>query len=246
MNSALAIARREFRTFFDSPIAYIVLGGFLLLVGLAVLRHRSSSPGRRRCAPSSRLAPVLFVVLVPAVTMRSIAEERKRGTLELLLTMPLEDWQVVLGKFLAALAMVAVGLLCTLPYAFTVASLTAQGVSFDWGPVVGRLPGAVAAGLELHRAGPLGERAVEEPDRRLHRRPGALLRLLLHRQVRRPPPRARWRQVLEYLSVDYHFEQHRPRRARHPRPALLPLAHRGRAGAHHPLARRPRASEALP
>ncbi|MFT3837265.1 MAG: ABC transporter permease subunit [Myxococcaceae bacterium] len=136
MNPSLSIARREFRTFFASPIAYIVLGGFLVLSGWLYFSTVFLA-GQASMRGFFALAPVLFMVLVPAVTMRSVAEERKTGTLELLLTMPLEDWQVVLGKFLAALAMVGVGLLWTLPYAVTVSSLTAPGASFDWGPVVG-------------------------------------------------------------------------------------------------------------
>jgi ABC-2 type transport system permease protein len=136
MNPSLSIARREFRTFFASPIAYIVLGGFLVLSGWLYFSTVFLA-GQASMRGFFALAPVLFMVLVPAVTMRSVAEERKTGTLELLLTMPLEDWQVVLGKFFAALAMVGVGLLWTVPYAITVSSLTAPGASFDWGPVLG-------------------------------------------------------------------------------------------------------------
>jgi len=136
VNSSLAIAKREFRTFFASPIAYIVLGGFLLLSGWLYFSTVFLA-GQASLRAFFGVAPVLFVVLVPAVTMRSIAEERKTGTLELLLTLPVEDWQVVLGKFLAATAMVGVGLLWTLPYAFSVSALTASNASFDWGPVFG-------------------------------------------------------------------------------------------------------------
>jgi ABC-2 type transport system permease protein len=136
MNPSLSIARREFRTFFASPIAYIVLGGFLLLSGWLYFSTLFLA-GQASLRGFFALAPLLFMVLVPAVTMRSIAEERKTGTLELLLTMPLEDWQVVLGKFIAALSMVGVGLVWTLPYAFTVSSLTAPNSTFDWGPVLG-------------------------------------------------------------------------------------------------------------
>jgi gliding-associated putative ABC transporter substrate-binding component GldG len=135
MNSAFAVARRELRTFFASPIAYIVLGGFLVLTGWfffapLFLRGEASLRG------FFDVAKWCFLLFVPAVTMRAIAEERKSGTLELLLTMPVQDWQVVLGKFIASLAMVCAGLLFTLPYALTVSSLTAPGTAFDWGPVL--------------------------------------------------------------------------------------------------------------
>lgn len=135
METTLAVARREFRTFFASPIAYIVLGGFLLLAGWLYFSTLFLA-GQANLRGFFGVAPVLFVVLVPAITMRALAEERKSGTLELLLTLPMEDWQIVAGKFLAALGMVAVGLLWTAPYALSVAALTGPGAAFDWGPVV--------------------------------------------------------------------------------------------------------------
>ena len=134
MESTLAIARREFRTFFASPIAYIVLGGFLLLAGWLYFSTLFLA-GQASLRGFFAVTPVLFVVLVPAITMRALAEERKSGTLELLLTLPMEDWQIVAGKFLAALGMVAMGLVWTIPYAISVAALTGPGASFDWGPV---------------------------------------------------------------------------------------------------------------
>jgi ABC-2 type transport system permease protein len=135
MTPTLAVARREFKTFFSSPIAYIVLGGFLLLTGWFYFSTLFLA-GQASLRGFFAIAPFAFVILVPAVTMRSIAEERKTGTLELLLTLPMEDWQLVVGKFLAAVGMVAVGLLWTLPYSVTVASLTEKGATFDWGPVL--------------------------------------------------------------------------------------------------------------
>lgn len=134
MESTLAVARREFRTFFSSPIASIVLGGFLLLAGWLYFSTLFLA-GQASLRGFFGVVLVLFVVLVPAITMRALAEERKSGTLELLLTLPMEDWQIVAGKFLAALGMVAVGLAWTLPSALSVAALTGPGAAFDWGPV---------------------------------------------------------------------------------------------------------------
>lgn len=134
MGTSVAIARREMKTFFNSPIAYIVLGTFLLVAGWLFFSTLFLA-GQASLRGFFALTPVLFVVFAPAITMRLLAEERKSGTLELLLTMPLADWQVVWGKFLAALGMVAVGLACTLPYAISVAALTTKNASFDWGPV---------------------------------------------------------------------------------------------------------------
>ncbi len=139
MNSALAVARREVKTFFSSPIAYIVLGGFLVLTGwfyFAPLFERGEASLRTFFS----VAGLCFLLLVPAVTMRAIAEERKSGTLELLLTMPVQDWQVVVGKFMAALGMVwrrpAVHRFPTRNLTVSFSLTVAPGAAFDWGPVV--------------------------------------------------------------------------------------------------------------
>ena len=112
-----------------------MLGGFLLLAGWLYFSTLFLA-GQASLRGFFGVVPILFVVLVPAITMRALAEERKSGTLELLLTLPMEDWQIVAGKFLAALGMVAVGLAWTIPYALSVASLTGPGAPFDWGPVL--------------------------------------------------------------------------------------------------------------
>ncbi|HEX5751762.1 MAG TPA: ABC transporter permease subunit [Archangium sp.] len=135
MGTTLAVARREFRSFFNSPVAYIVIGVFLVVAGWLYFSTVFVA-GQASLRAFFGIAPVLFVVFAPAVTMRLLAEERKSGTLELLLSMPMRDWELVAGKFVAALGMVAVGLLWTLPYPLTVAGLTAEGARFDWGPVV--------------------------------------------------------------------------------------------------------------
>ncbi|MFN0061897.1 MAG: ABC transporter permease subunit [Myxococcaceae bacterium] len=132
MNRVLSVARREFRAFFSSPIAYVVLGVFLLVSGYLFFSTLFLQ-GQASLRNYFSLAPVLFVVFIPALTMRLLAEERKAGTLELLLTFPVRDGEVVTGKFLAALGMVAVGLACTLPYPVTLSLLTAGNGTFDWG-----------------------------------------------------------------------------------------------------------------
>jgi len=204
MNSTLAVARREFKTFFASPIAYIVLGGFLLVSGWLYFSTLLLA-GQASLRNFFGFAPVLFVVLVPAITMRSIAEERKSGTLELLLTMPLEDWQVVLGKFLASVGMVGVGLMWTLPYAFTVAGLTATGSVFDWGPVIAGYLGLLFLASSFVALG-LWASALSK-----NQIVGFIVGLIVcfafyfvDKFAALLP--ASLGQVLEYLSVDYHFE----------------------------------------
>jgi ABC-2 type transport system permease protein len=83
-------------------------------------------------APSPFSASMLLVIIAPAVTMRLIAEERKTGTIELISTMPVRKWEIVLGKFAAAYALLAVAILSTVVYAITVAAVG----DLDWGPVI--------------------------------------------------------------------------------------------------------------
>lgn len=204
MESALAIAKREFRTFFASPIAYIVLGGFLLLAGWLYFSTLFLA-GQASLRGFFGVVPVLFVVLVPAITMRAVAEERKTGTLELLLTLPMEDWQIVAGKFLAALAMVAAGLVWTVPYAFSVAALTGPGASFDWGPVFAGYLGLLLLASSFIALGLWGS-AVSR-----NQIVGFIIGLVLcfafafvDKFAALLPERIG--QVVEYLSVDYHFD----------------------------------------
>jgi ABC-2 type transport system permease protein len=136
MRNALGIARRELAAYFNAPVAYIVLGVFLGLSGWLYFWFSGLFlAGQASLRPFFALAPLLFLFFAPAVTMRLLAEERKSGTIEALLTLPVRDGEVVAGKFLAALGTMAVGLAFTLPWPITIALLTAEGARFDWGPV---------------------------------------------------------------------------------------------------------------
>lgn len=135
MRKLLAITQRELRSYFDSPVAYIVLVSFLLIAGwiyFNTLFLVGRADLRPFFAPSLFSPSMLLVILVPAITMRLIAEERKTGTIELLTTMPIRDAEVILGKFLAALGLIATALVLTLAYPITVAWLG----PLDWGPVL--------------------------------------------------------------------------------------------------------------
>jgi len=125
MKKIWILARRELNVFFDSLMAYILIVAFLgftgfftwLLVADVFLSNQASLQSFFGVAYWS-----LFI-LIPAITMRMVAEEKKSGTIELLLTKPLTDWQVVLGKFLGSLLLICIALALTLPYYITVANL---------------------------------------------------------------------------------------------------------------------------
>src|SRR5262245_19632787 len=105
---ALTIAKREFGAYFKSPVAYIVLAVFLALSGFFYFNSLFLQ-GTADMAGFFGNLPLIFMFFCPAIAMRLIAEERGSGTIELLLTMPVRDWQVVVGKYLAALALLTVG-----------------------------------------------------------------------------------------------------------------------------------------
>jgi ABC-2 type transport system permease protein len=122
MRNTLAIAKREFSSYFNSPIPFILVA---LFVGLASYLYfaRLFIDLQADMRPFFELMPLLFVMLIPLLTMRLFAEEKKEGTLELLLTMPVKDWELVLGKYLSVLGILAVLLLVTLAVPMSVATL---------------------------------------------------------------------------------------------------------------------------
>jgi ABC-2 type transport system permease protein len=134
MHEVARIARKELWGFFASPVAYIFLGAFLA-VNLFVFFWVEAFFARNLAdtRPLFEWMPVLLIFLVAALTMRLWSEERRAGTLETLLTLPVSPQRLVLGKFLAALSLVAVALALTLPLPVTVSLLG----PLDWGPVLG-------------------------------------------------------------------------------------------------------------
>jgi len=138
MSPMLIIAKREFRSYFDSPIAYIVIclsffalglmffflnGGFWQLDRASIARLFESTPMG------------LSFLVVPVVTMRLLAEERRSGTLEMLITLPVKDSDVVLGKYLGALGLVLVLVLSTLAYPLVMFKFPWNLGPLDGGPV---------------------------------------------------------------------------------------------------------------
>ena len=141
MTAVYAITKRELRTYFNSPVAYIVAIVYMLLAGFfffstVFIERQAEMRGY------FGLAPILFTFIAPAITMRLLAEEKGSGTLELLITKPIRDWEVVVGKYLGAIGMLAVIVLLTLSYAITLAALG----DLDKGPVIGGYLGLLLMG----------------------------------------------------------------------------------------------------
>ncbi|MEQ9499007.1 MAG: Gldg family protein [Deltaproteobacteria bacterium] len=139
MSHILSIAKKELRGYFLSPVALIFLGLFLLTTLGRLFNGGFFARGIADIRPLFELLPVSLIYLCSALTMRLWSEEEKLGTLEVLLTMPVEKHRLVLGKFLAALALTAIALVLTFSVPVTVAMLG----PLDWGPVIGGYVGAV-------------------------------------------------------------------------------------------------------
>lgn len=117
MRNTLAIMQRELLSLFYSPVGYIVIAGFLLLTGVIVLVTEVFGPGKPATLRSVfDFTPFVLTIIIPAICMRTISEEYRTGAIESLMTAPVTDAQMVLGKYLAALLFYAVMLAGTLVY----------------------------------------------------------------------------------------------------------------------------------
>src|SRR5207237_1271781 len=138
-----AVLRKEINSFLNSMIAYIVIGVFLLATGLFMWVFPDSSVldyGYADMYTLFNIALWMFLFLIQAITIRTLAEEKKSGTIELLLTKPITDFDIILGKFLACLSLAILALLPTLIYYYSVYTL---------GNPVGNIDSAAVAGSYL-------------------------------------------------------------------------------------------------
>ncbi|MEM9648323.1 MAG: gliding motility-associated ABC transporter permease subunit GldF [Bacteroidota bacterium] len=136
-----AIFKREVQSFFTSPIGYLIVGLFLLLNGLFLWVFKGDynifDYGFADLGNLFLLAPWIFIFLVPAITMKSFSEERKVGTLELLLIKPISTWKLVLGKFWGAFLLCVIAVLPTLIYVWAISKLGISEGNYDLGVVMG-------------------------------------------------------------------------------------------------------------
>ena len=120
MNPTLTIARRELKGYFASPVAFVVIFLFLLLAAVCTFKWGMwLERGESTLTWFFFFHPFLYGVFVPALGMRTWSEERRSGTIELLLTMPVTPWQAIVGKFIASWAVIGIGLALTFPIVVT-------------------------------------------------------------------------------------------------------------------------------
>jgi ABC-2 type transport system permease protein len=136
--SIFTIFKREFKSYFVSPIAYIIITIFLVITGWFFFSTFFLA-GRADMRDFFGLLPLILAFTIPAITMRIFAEEYRSGSFEILATLPLNKWEIVLGKFFAAHLLSLIMIAPTLIYAITISTVG----SLDWGPVTGGYLGAI-------------------------------------------------------------------------------------------------------
>lgn len=148
MKNVWTITRKEFRTYFDSPIAYIFITAYLLLVNFLYL-WTFFVVGQADMRPFFGFMPFILLFFVPSISMRQWAEERKMGTLEILLTTPVREMDIVLGKFFASMGLLVMMLLLT----FNIPILLSYLGSPDWGVIICGYLGSLLMGASYMAIG---------------------------------------------------------------------------------------------
>ena len=142
-----SILKKEINSFFASPIGYLVIAVFLLLNGLFLWLFKGDfnilDNGFADLSSFFLLSPWIFIFLIPAITMRSFSDEKKQGTLELLLTKPISHLQIVLGKYFGALILVGIAILPTVLYVFAIFKLGNPEGNLDIGSIIGSYIGLI-------------------------------------------------------------------------------------------------------
>ncbi|GAB1857809.1 gliding motility-associated ABC transporter permease subunit GldF [Flavobacteriaceae bacterium MHTCC 0001] len=143
----LALLKKEINTFFASPIGYLVIAIFLILNGVILWVFKGEfnilDYGFADLSVFFLLTPWVLLLLIPAVTMRSFADEKKQGTLELLLTKPITHLNIVLGKFFGAFILILIALIPTILYVYTVYQLGNPIGNLDLGSTIGSYFGVI-------------------------------------------------------------------------------------------------------
>jgi ABC-2 type transport system permease protein len=200
MSPALVISRREIRTYFNSPVAYIVVTVFTVLTGYLFFTQLFVEKQADMRA-FFNIMPLLFMFMVPAITMRLLADEKASGTLELLITLPVRDWEVVVGKFLAAMALLCTALGLTLIFAITVRSLG----PLDRGPAIGGYLGLVLMGGAYVAIGVMASSFTRNSIVSFIVAFAISFGLYLFGRLTQFLPPS-WQSLVAFLSIDGHFE----------------------------------------
>lgn len=152
----ISILFKEINTFFNSLAGYIVILVFLIVSGLFSWVFPDSSiltGGYANMDSLFSLAPYIFMFLIPAITMKTFAEEKKGGTMELLFTRPLSDWEIILGKYFACVCLVLIAIIPTTVYYYSVYQLGSPQGNIDTASVIGSYIGLIFLGASFTSIG---------------------------------------------------------------------------------------------
>lgn len=199
MKNILTIFKKELRSYFNSPVAYIVLFVFLIITGWFFTSSLFLA-GFVTMRNVFDIIPFIFLFFIPAITMRAFSEEKKSGTIELLMTKPITDEEIIIGKFLAALSLTAIGLAFTVIYVF---SLTFLG-KIDLAPIIGTYIGLLLMSGIYISIGIFASSLTENQVVAFILSFVIVFALFLLNKVLIFLP-ATVASVLEYISTDYHF-----------------------------------------
>lgn len=203
MKQTLTLLRKELASYFNSPIAYIVVIFFLVFTSVWFFYiQQFVAQDVASLRNYFAIFPIVFIILLPAVTMRSWAEENKIGTVELLLTLPFRAGQTVAGKFLGAFSLLVITLALTIPVPLTIAPLG----DFETGQIVGQYLGVLLLGAAGLSIGLFISSLSRNQITAFILSAVVLLFLTLINQVNFLVDLPEWLGfVFNYLSLDYHF-----------------------------------------
>jgi ABC-2 type transport system permease protein len=203
MNNILPLVKKELRSYFNSPIAYILVVTFLVFSSIWIFYLQSFFASDVASLRSFfAVIPIVFIVIMPALTMRSWAEERKLGTMEVLMTLPFRESTLVVGKFIAALLLLLIMVALTLPLPL----LLSQFGDFDWGEILGQYIGVVLLGSAGISVGLFISSLMANQISSFLISLFVLLVLTLISQVNRAFALAPWAaEIFNFISFGHHF-----------------------------------------
>jgi ABC-2 type transport system permease protein len=203
-HKALALARKELYSYSNSPAFYGVAVFFLLFTSIGLFYfQRYFTQDVASLRPYFAAFPLVFVLIVPAITMKSWAEERKLGSVEILLTMPFSEWDLVLGKYIASLGMLALIILFTLPLPLSILPLG----RFDGGVLLGEYVGSVLLGSAATALGLLLSSLSKNQAGAFLGSAVVLLAITLVNQIPMSFNLPLWlAEGINFLSLAFHFE----------------------------------------
>ncbi len=202
MNKVYYIAKRELGSYFNSVVAYVVVVLFLVVTGALFWLTFFDDVQILSLRGFFNQAPLFLAFFVPAITMGSIATEKRSGTLELLMTMPISNFQIVLGKFAAAMVLLAVVFLMTLPYPYTLSLLG----DLDWGAVWAGYAGLMLLGGAYTAIGIMASSWTRDQVVAVLIAFSLCFFLFVIDQLVGGQPTGTMAYVVEYASTNYHFQ----------------------------------------